>query len=164
MPIRELYNIEESEDIQLNLAKSHPVFPPSNVDDTIEAVILKATQMIDDQEVATVATESTDTQISEQEQLWCTCKNVASGEMIACDSGKCTVEWFHFQCVNIIRAPRGKWFCQACSGGSTKRKLTFEDSNATEKIRRVDKINCPDCGKHLSASYLRTHMKKFCTK
>ena len=128
MSICELYNIKESENIQHNSAKLHPVFPPSNVDNTMEAVISKATQMIDDQEF-----------LSEHEQLWCICKNVASGEMIAQDSGNCEVEWFHFECVNVRRAPRGKWFCQTCSGCSTKRKLNFEDSNAKDTLRKVEK-------------------------
>ena len=42
IPIHEMYNDEESEDILLNLAASNPSLPRSNVDDTIEWVIAQA--------------------------------------------------------------------------------------------------------------------------
>ena len=161
LPIRELYNNEESEMIQINLAKSHPTFPPSTVDDTIEAVISKGLHMIDEQEVATEHPEPTKTD-AEQEKLWCICNSSEAGEMIACDNDKCALEWFHFQCVNIKRAPRGKWFCPNCSEGSTKRKLDFEETHANDKKRKVAQTNCPKCGKLLATSYLKMHMKKFC--
>ena len=116
-----MYNNEESEVIQTNLAKSGPDFPPSNVDATIEAVVAQAAQKYDEHEIATEPENTINTAMSDKEQLWCICNKVASGEMIACDNEKCVVEWFHFQCVNISRAPRGKWFCQKYSGGSSKR-------------------------------------------
>ena len=43
IPIHEMYNYEESEDILLKLAASNPLLPRSNVDDTIEWVIAQAT-------------------------------------------------------------------------------------------------------------------------
>ena len=36
------------------------------------------------------------------------------GEMIAFDNRSCEVEWFHMECVDLERAPRGKWFCPNC--------------------------------------------------
>ena len=43
IPIHEIYNYEDSEDILLKLAASNPLLPRSNVDDTIEWVIAQAT-------------------------------------------------------------------------------------------------------------------------
>ncbi|KAL3216118.1 hypothetical protein MRX96_033179 [Rhipicephalus microplus] len=38
-----------------------------------------------------------------------------SGKMIRCDSGSCKFKWFHFECVNLQRAPRAKkWYCVEC--------------------------------------------------
>ena len=143
-----------------------------NVDNTIEAVIAKAVQLSEEyipttaetpQDVSSIRNNPTDHVVIEQEQLWCLCNSVASGNMIACDNKTCKVEWFHFECVKITRAPRGKWFCLNCSGGSTKRKLEFEDSNLNEPKRKSEKSSCPECGKLLSTSYLKTHMKRFCS-
>ena len=45
---------------------------------------------------------------------WCICGGPEEGEMIACDNPGCVTEWFHFECVGLISAPFGKWFCQNC--------------------------------------------------
>lgn len=50
----------------------------------------------------------------EQEETWCYCKQVQSGEMVGCDNKDCFIEWFHFPCVGISRAPKGKWYCPDC--------------------------------------------------
>ena len=34
--------------------------------------------------------------------------------MIARDSSKCQFEWFHFGCVQMLKSPKGKWFCPDC--------------------------------------------------
>ena len=46
-----------------------------------------------------------------EEELFCTCRNVSYGKMIACDNERCPTEWFHYGCVGITEAPRGKWYC-----------------------------------------------------
>jgi hypothetical protein len=35
------------------------------------------------------------------EPLYCTCRRVSYGQMIACENPDCQVEWFHFHCVGI---------------------------------------------------------------
>lgn len=51
-----------------------------------------------------------------QEPTYCYCKRVSFGEMIACDSDDCPIEWFHYGCVGIDPAqpPKGKWYCREC--------------------------------------------------
>ena len=34
--------------------------------------------------------------------------------MIACGSSKCQFECCHFGCVQMLKAPKGKWFCTDC--------------------------------------------------
>ena len=47
--------------------------------------------------------------------LFCYCEQVESGDMVACDNDRCDIKWFHFECVNISRAPkRKKWYCPDC--------------------------------------------------
>ena len=50
----------------------------------------------------------------EKRPLYCYCKSVESGRMIACDDESCLIGWFHFECVNLMRKPRGDWYCLDC--------------------------------------------------
>ncbi|TGZ66964.1 hypothetical protein CRM22_005042 [Opisthorchis felineus] len=59
---------------------------------------------------------------STDERLYCLCKKVSFGDMIACDNKHCEVEWFHFACVDIRVQPKGKWYCPLCRGDSSKLK------------------------------------------
>ncbi|XP_055384685.1 uncharacterized protein LOC129614229 [Condylostylus longicornis] len=45
---------------------------------------------------------------------YCRCPYDEVSEMIACDGDDCMIEWFHFECVGILVAPQGKWFCAEC--------------------------------------------------
>ena len=40
--------------------------------------------------------------------LWCYCQKEESGEMVACDSGSCQYEWFHYMCVGVLSELKGK--------------------------------------------------------
>ena len=49
------------------------------------------------------------------EPIYCICKRVSYGEMIGCDNENCSIEWFHFECVNVVtKPPKGKWYCPHC--------------------------------------------------
>jgi hypothetical protein len=48
------------------------------------------------------------------EPVYCVCRQVAYGEMIACDSPDCRYEWFHMRCVQLTRMPRSTWLCPYC--------------------------------------------------
>ena len=48
------------------------------------------------------------------EPVYCYCRRVSFGEMVACDNPDCPVEWFHFGCVGITQHPKGKWYCRDC--------------------------------------------------
>jgi len=56
------------------------------------------------------------------EPLYCTCRKVSYGAMVACDNQDCEIEWFHFACVGLDTKPRGKWFCNACREKKNKRQ------------------------------------------
>lgn len=55
-------------------------------------------------------------QAREGESVYCYCRCPYDevSEMIACDGENCLIEWFHFECVGIMVAPQGKWFCAEC--------------------------------------------------
>ena len=47
-----------------------------------------------------------------REPVYCFCKNVSYGDMIACDNKDCPYEWFHFACVGLSHKPEGGvWYC-----------------------------------------------------
>ncbi|EIE20485.1 hypothetical protein COCSUDRAFT_30639 [Coccomyxa subellipsoidea C-169] len=48
------------------------------------------------------------------EPVYCYCRRVSFGEMVACDNPDCAVEWFHFECVSMTEQPKGKWYCRDC--------------------------------------------------
>ncbi|GMT18754.1 hypothetical protein PFISCL1PPCAC_10051, partial [Pristionchus fissidentatus] len=50
----------------------------------------------------------------EDEPTYCVCHRISFGDMIGCDNEKCTIEWFHFECINIKVKPKGKWYCPDC--------------------------------------------------
>ncbi|CAG8740357.1 3998_t:CDS:1 [Cetraspora pellucida] len=56
-----------------------------------------------------------DMPIDPNEPLYCYCKQVSYGEMVACDNSECEIEWFHFSCVGLSDRPKGKWYCTECS-------------------------------------------------
>ena len=49
------------------------------------------------------------------DKLYCICQSPEYGKMIRCDHPECEYEWFHYDCVEIRKAPRGKWFCPNCA-------------------------------------------------
>uniref|UniRef100_A0A1X7UQB3 PHD-type domain-containing protein n=2 Tax=Amphimedon queenslandica TaxID=400682 RepID=A0A1X7UQB3_AMPQE len=49
--------------------------------------------------------------ITDEDKIYCFCKQEKPGRMVACDNEDCDIEWFHYECVSIKRKPKGEWFC-----------------------------------------------------
>ena len=47
-------------------------------------------------------------------QLYCLCQRTEHGVMIACDNSDCPYEWFHLECLGMMRAPESTWYCSHC--------------------------------------------------
>lgn len=63
-----------------------------------------------------------DLPVDPNEPTYCFCNQVSYGEMIACDSPNCKIEWFHYDCVGLKDTPRGKWYCSNCATQHKRRK------------------------------------------
>ncbi|KAL1976472.1 hypothetical protein VTN31DRAFT_2754 [Thermomyces dupontii] len=50
----------------------------------------------------------------EDSKVYCTCRSVSHGDMVACDNENCPYEWFHWKCVGLTREPVGSWYCDEC--------------------------------------------------
>ena len=59
--------------------------------------------------------------VDPNEPRYCLCNQVSYGEMICCDNPSCSIEWFHYGCVGITEAPKGKWYCPQCVAQLKKR-------------------------------------------
>ena len=54
----------------------------------------------------------------ENQDVLCYCRVEDSGEMIQCENGGCTIEWFYTSCLRITSIPKGKWMCPDCRNKS----------------------------------------------
>eukprot|EP01038_Epipyxis_sp_PR26KG_P009106 gene9106-12280_t len=42
--------------------------------------------------------------VDPNEPVYCTCKKISYGNMIACENENCLIEWYHFGCVGLKAA------------------------------------------------------------
>ncbi|XP_051814464.1 uncharacterized protein LOC127537003 [Acanthochromis polyacanthus] len=50
-------------------------------------------------------------------KVWCLCQGPESlDDMVACDNENCKIQWFHYRCVGLRKAPSTseEWFCPDC--------------------------------------------------
>lgn len=59
---------------------------------------------------------------STAQRKYCFCGGPESGEMIMCDGTACKPKWFHFECVKLKAAPKGRWLCRVCTRKGRKVK------------------------------------------
>ncbi|XP_062567846.1 inhibitor of growth protein 3-like isoform X2 [Saccostrea cucullata] len=62
-----------------------------------------------------------DWQNDPNEPRYCLCNQVSYGDMVGCDNDDCPIEWFHYGCVGLTQAPKGKWFCPQCTAAIKRR-------------------------------------------
>mmetsp|Transcript_32651 Transcript_32651/g.55059 ORF Transcript_32651/g.55059 Transcript_32651/m.55059 type:complete len:261 (+) Transcript_32651:60-842(+) len=73
----------------------------------------------------TVMKMEEDLPIDPNEPIYCMCRQVSFGEMVACDNPDCPIEWFHFQCVGLTATPKGKWYCPQCNTAMRRGRMKF---------------------------------------
>lgn len=57
---------------------------------------------------------------------------ISFGEMIGCDNTNCPIEWFHFQCVQLITKPKGQYIiCDVSCGTKFNLNSCMEQANGT---------------------------------
>ena len=88
-----------------------------------------------------------DIPIDDDEPLYCYCQRVSFGKMIACENQDCQGgEWFHFPCLGISSAPRGKWYCDVCSKAVVTKETALQKrdrirlENRDRERRRREKL------------------------
>ena len=61
---------------------------------------------------------------------WCYCGQPSYGQMIMWEHEKCTIVWFHFDCLRIRCPPKSQWYCPSC------RKLPKSSSTTNKKRKK----------------------------
>ena len=67
-----------------------------------------------------------------QEMKYCYCKKGEYGDIIGCDNTNCPCQWFHYECIGLKSAPKGKWYCPDCRKLDTfkrKKKRVMKKKN-----------------------------------
>lgn len=77
------------------------------------------------QQTAAIAESDSNNQVDwtydPNEPRYCICNQVSYGEMVGCDNQDCPIEWFHYGCVGLSEAPKGKWYCPQCTAAMKRR-------------------------------------------
>ncbi|CDH53573.1 phdfinger domain containing protein [Lichtheimia corymbifera JMRC:FSU:9682] len=78
---------------------------------------------------------------NENEPLYCYCRQVSYGEMVACDGEHCPYEWFHMDCVGLDAPPKGAWYCDDCLAELHRRsppaaRKSSTSGHAHKKLKR----------------------------
>ncbi|PXF48900.1 Inhibitor of growth protein 4 [Gracilariopsis chorda] len=76
-------------------------------------VVMKDVKTEEKKEAAPATDAAVDSNLDNT--LYCVCRNVSSGHMVACEDKNCPYEWFHFECVGLTDEPVGKWYCPTCT-------------------------------------------------
>lgn len=90
---------------------------PNNSDvDALTATITASSPVIDDDgDMLDLDPEGVEEHVDgEDTKVYCTCRTVSHGDMVACDNEDCPYEWFHWKCVRLTREPPGTWYCEEC--------------------------------------------------
>ena len=61
-----------------------------------------------------IVTRRNDVCLDNKQKNYCICNRPCFEPRIACDRPNCKVEWYHYACVKVTRAPKGLWICQPC--------------------------------------------------
>lgn len=102
------HELEETSDI---LKEDSALFKERVAKESLNIKLDQTTELLDsqvEQEVRGHAPE-------EGKQRYCTCRRPFFGDMVACESPECEVEWYHYSCVGLRAAPKGKWTCPECT-------------------------------------------------
>ena len=43
------------------------------------------------------------------------------GDMVGCDNQDCNIAWYRTDCLRMVEASKGKWYCPTCHASRTKK-------------------------------------------
>lgn len=71
------------------------------------------------------------------ENIYCSCKKISSGTMIACDNPECKIIWYHCACVNIPEKEiPDVWYCPECEEAAKHLKDINHKTESDKKKKK----------------------------
>ena len=62
--------------------------------------------------VPSTSRSTSQTHVALDDPKYCYCQEGEYGEMVECDISDCHYQWFHLDCLNLIKPPKGNiWYC-----------------------------------------------------
>lgn len=101
------------------LSQKQPMTPQTPV--PAEASPLLRDDASSDLQIVDEHGQPVDWQNDPNEPRYCLCNQVSYGDMVGCDNDDCPIEWFHYGCVGLTQAPKGKWYCPQCTAAMKRR-------------------------------------------
>ena len=90
-----------------------------------------------------VITKKPKTEVEQDEDTFCLCNGArGDGDMIDCDNGSCSIEWFHIGCVLLTSMPGGRWYCPNCRGDNATIMRTKDASKMLTDPSQIQRP-CP---------------------
>ena len=102
------------------LAQKQPLTPQTPATPA-EASPLLREESNSDLQIVDEHGQPVDWQNDPNEPRYCVCNQVSYGDMVGCDNDDCPIEWFHYGCVGLTQAPKGKWYCPQCTAAMKRR-------------------------------------------
>ncbi|CCE64959.1 hypothetical protein TPHA_0J01370 [Tetrapisispora phaffii CBS 4417] len=97
--------------------------------------------------------------IDPNEPRYCNCNDISYGQMIACDNEKCPIEWFHYGCVGLTKAPSSEWFCSdSCREIAHKTNINVPPS---DPVLDLNDTNSADANKSILTKKKKKRRKRF---
>ncbi|KAF8501737.1 hypothetical protein F5888DRAFT_1265033 [Russula emetica] len=73
---------------------------------------------------------------NEDKTLYCFCRKMSYGEMVACDNVDCTYQWFHLPCVSLKPPLPEVWYCSDCISKGAASSVDSPGPERTKKRKR----------------------------
>ena len=87
--------------------------------DLVEKMNAKSWQYFENVLLPEIVTRRLDNSLKNDQKIYCFSRKPSFGNMTACDNSKYKFDWFHYFCINITWAVKGKW--KECKEGKNKK-------------------------------------------
>ena len=75
----------------------------------IKEIVLKSAMYFTNILLPEIVTRKSDPSNNNDREVFCLCKRPSFGLMMTCSGISCDSKWFHYKCIGITRAIKGKW-------------------------------------------------------
>ncbi|XP_064604419.1 inhibitor of growth protein 3-like [Liolophura sinensis] len=111
--------IQQQKELQQQLQTPPQPQPPAAAPASV--ALVESVEEVVEPQIVDENGQAVDWQYDPNEPRYCLCNQVSYGDMVGCDNDDCPIEWFHYGCVGLAQAPKGKWYCPQCTAAMKRR-------------------------------------------